>query len=370
MTYDKQYRLTPRWDKTNRIDPIITHYDKEELPMAEMEVHPTGAKRGTDLKNQKYFLMSPVAIRRYAEVMAEGAGKYGNYNWEKGFPISDLLDHALAHIFNFLDGDRSEDHLGHALWNICGAVHSEERWPELNTNLRPVTTEPEGEIYHSYDGPSPPEKAEGECGFVQPVHNVRASDLFDLPPLGHRDPDTYEFVENKSELESLRKFKAYVHQRLDEAGIPKQPNGVHTLNGCRIGDRLDLVLPITHSLKARVAMIHGGTEIIHPNLAGMTTEQMEHSFPDFYLHDQYIPSGLYWVVGGIDTDPADAKEFRLLQILGKAVYRIDVNTGTQGRCVTGDVTRCSFYKNTRFYPVDAAPIPPPAFLQKNSEVVE
>ena len=105
---------------------------------AEMEKHPTGAVRGTDLKNLKYHLMSPVAIRRYAEVMAEGAAKYGEYNWEKGFPISDLLDHTFEHLLKYLDGDRSEDHLGHALWNMCAAVHSEERWPELNKNLRPV----------------------------------------------------------------------------------------------------------------------------------------------------------------------------------------------------------------------------------------
>lgn len=44
------------------------------------------------------------------------------------------------------------------------------------------------------------------------------------------------------EVESLRKFKAYVHRRLDEAGIPEDPDSPHKAEGCRIGGRLDLVL--------------------------------------------------------------------------------------------------------------------------------
>ena len=44
------------------------------------------------------------------------------------------------------------------------------------------------------------------------------------------------------ELIKLSKFKAYVHARLDDAGIEKNPNGKHSKKGCRIGDRLDIVL--------------------------------------------------------------------------------------------------------------------------------
>ena len=45
-----------------------------------------------------------------------------------------------------------------------------------------------------------------------------------------------------NELLALRKFKEYVHKRLDEAGVPTHPNGPHSKEGCRIGDRLDIVL--------------------------------------------------------------------------------------------------------------------------------
>lgn len=40
----------------------------------------------------------------------------------------------------------------------------------------------------------------------------------------------------------LQAFKTYVHKRLDEAGVPENPDpDVTNATGCRIGPRLDLV---------------------------------------------------------------------------------------------------------------------------------
>jgi hypothetical protein len=58
--------------------------------------------------------------------MSEGAAKYGEHNWQKGFPVNDILNHALAHVFKYLSGDRAEDHLGHAAANLLMAIHTEE----------------------------------------------------------------------------------------------------------------------------------------------------------------------------------------------------------------------------------------------------
>lgn len=92
----------------------------------------TGAVRSRDADRERYDLISPIGIRRLAMTYAEGAIKYGVNNWQKGIPLSDLLNHAIRHIYMYLGGDRSEDHLGHAIWNIVTACHFEETRPELN----------------------------------------------------------------------------------------------------------------------------------------------------------------------------------------------------------------------------------------------
>lgn len=92
----------------------------------------SGAVRSTDADAVRFDLISPIALEAWAKTCAEGAAKYGDFNWEKGMPAHDLLNHALRHIYKFLGGDRSEDHLGHALWNVGGAIHSLALWHDLN----------------------------------------------------------------------------------------------------------------------------------------------------------------------------------------------------------------------------------------------
>lgn len=97
----------------------------------------TGAVRSSDVEEFRYDLISPIGLREVARACAEGAEKYGDWNWEKGMPAHDLLNHAIAHIYGFLSGDRREPHLGHAAWNLLAAIHSHELWAHLNEgNLR------------------------------------------------------------------------------------------------------------------------------------------------------------------------------------------------------------------------------------------
>lgn len=92
----------------------------------------TGAQRSRDAEAERYDLVTPIGLKRVAQAYAEGAAKYSAFNCEKGFPVHDLLNHAIRHCFIYLSGDRSEDHLGHAAWGLMMACHSEELWPELN----------------------------------------------------------------------------------------------------------------------------------------------------------------------------------------------------------------------------------------------
>ena len=57
----------------------------------------------------------------------------------------------------------------------------------------------------------------------------------------------------EEERDALQAFKAYVHQRLDDAGIATHPDGPHSAAGCRVGDRLDIAL--SPSLQAENARL-------------------------------------------------------------------------------------------------------------------
>lgn len=131
----------------------------------------TGAVRSADCADVRYDLVSPVGLRRLAETYAEGAVKYGDFNWEKGMPIFDLLNHVIPHVYKYLSGDRSEDHLAHAAWGLFAAMHSEELWPHLNEgNLRLEGCKPPV-------APSPA-KPETESDGEQPIPTVDPEHFF------------------------------------------------------------------------------------------------------------------------------------------------------------------------------------------------
>jgi len=65
---------------------------------------------------------------------------------------------------------------------------------------------------------------------------------FQALPREQRSEATALSPDERAELEALRGFKAYVHQRLDDAGIPVDPPSPHRDAGCRIGGRLDVAL--------------------------------------------------------------------------------------------------------------------------------
>jgi hypothetical protein len=104
---------------------------KREEPLTRFK---SGAVRGSDLKGKfplRYDLISHIGERRLAETYGEGAEKYGDSNWLQGIPTSNLIMHAMNHINKYREGDKSEDHLAHAAWNLFAAMHMEETNPEL-----------------------------------------------------------------------------------------------------------------------------------------------------------------------------------------------------------------------------------------------
>ncbi len=95
----------------------------------DMKRFESGAVRSTDADGVRFDLISPLAMHALAETYAEGAIKYGDNNWKKGIPKSDLINHALRHLFLYMAGDNSEPHLPHAMWNIATLIHFEKEPP-------------------------------------------------------------------------------------------------------------------------------------------------------------------------------------------------------------------------------------------------
>ena len=89
-----------------------------------VRIYSSGAARSHI--TERYDLLPTAGVRRAAEAMGHGAERFGEHNWMKGMPIGHVLNHALAHIFNHLQGDRTDDHLGHAVANLMMACHFDE----------------------------------------------------------------------------------------------------------------------------------------------------------------------------------------------------------------------------------------------------
>lgn len=86
-----------------------------------IETLPSGARQSAT--GTRYDLMPAHAVRAVAEVLDRGARKYGVNNWVP-IPVDSHLNHAVNHVYLWLAGDRSEDHLTHA---ACRLLMAKER---------------------------------------------------------------------------------------------------------------------------------------------------------------------------------------------------------------------------------------------------
>lgn len=69
-------------------------------------------------------LIPPEALLRLNAVVGEGAVKYAENNWRR-IPFEEHISHALEHLFLYMDGQRDEDHIGHALCRLAFAAATE-----------------------------------------------------------------------------------------------------------------------------------------------------------------------------------------------------------------------------------------------------
>lgn len=112
--------------------------------MNEPETFFTGAQRNDATGRGAFELLPPRTIRLLAEHFEKGADAHGGRNWEKGIPLSRILQSAMRHTFDYLKGDQSEDHSLSALWNWAVLIETRERIKEglLNPKLDDLSTIP------------------------------------------------------------------------------------------------------------------------------------------------------------------------------------------------------------------------------------
>jgi Domain of unknown function (DUF5664) len=83
----------------------------------------TGENGASQSKVQYHFdSIDPRTLLALARVHAEGDAKYGRDNWRGIHPTSHI-NHAIIHLVAHLAGDRSDDHLAHALCRV-GMAHA------------------------------------------------------------------------------------------------------------------------------------------------------------------------------------------------------------------------------------------------------
>lgn len=91
----------------------------------------TGAVRDMQEGKGRCDLLPACALIRLSKHYEAGAMKYEDRNWEKGIPISVMIDSAMRHLLKYMDGQTDEDHLTAVAWNILGAMWMEEKRPDL-----------------------------------------------------------------------------------------------------------------------------------------------------------------------------------------------------------------------------------------------
>lgn len=85
----------------------------------------SGAVRDTQDGKPRYDLIDPGFNARLAEQLRKGAEHYGEHNWTKGIPSSRYMASLLRHVEAYRAGERDEDHLAAAAFNLMGIMRNE-----------------------------------------------------------------------------------------------------------------------------------------------------------------------------------------------------------------------------------------------------
>jgi hypothetical protein len=104
----------------------------------------TGMVRDVQRGKARFDLIYKPLLWRWAELMARGAEKYGERNWERAatqLEMDRFKASAERHLQQYLRGDLDEDHVAAVFFNLSGAEYVRER---LNSIRSGTSSKPEG----------------------------------------------------------------------------------------------------------------------------------------------------------------------------------------------------------------------------------
>ncbi len=93
-------------------------------------VEVTGGQRDSNAGKGRFDLIPALPLKRLAQLYQRGAEKYGPNNWRLGINLPRYIDSAMRHINDFQSGERTEDHLIAAAWNLFSYVWTEQEVKE------------------------------------------------------------------------------------------------------------------------------------------------------------------------------------------------------------------------------------------------
>lgn len=82
-----------------------------------------------------FHMLPPNAVFATAQVAKQGAEKYGETPWNRNYKrISpeEHVNHAVQHLFAYLAGDESDDHLSHAILRAMFAYEVDHERNQIN----------------------------------------------------------------------------------------------------------------------------------------------------------------------------------------------------------------------------------------------
>ena len=110
------------WTPTDQLE-LVAGTGFVTKDSGERQEFSTGMVRDTQTNKPRYDLLDSPMLKRWAELMARGALKYGEDNWRKASTEEELKRFTaslLRHTFQLIEGDRTEDHAAAIMFNVAG----------------------------------------------------------------------------------------------------------------------------------------------------------------------------------------------------------------------------------------------------------